>query len=66
MKPTPAEMEKGMLRDQSAMTPPTIANGILRKMSTAGRSSRNARKSSNMISASESGTTTSKRSLASA
>ena len=65
MNPTPAEMLKGMSRNHSATTPPTMAKGMLKKMRSAGRTAPNASHSRNRMSSSASGTTTRSRCLAS-
>ena len=64
MKPTPAEMLKGMPRSSSANTPPTAASGTPVNTSSACLTEPNVVKSSRKIRRSDSGTTISRRARA--
>jgi hypothetical protein len=61
MKPTAAEMDKGMSRNHSANTPPVRANGIPEKMIAASRTDLSAKNNSIAITTRVSGTTTASR-----
>ena len=57
MKPTPAEIEKGMPRSMSAATPPVRANGTPENTTSASFTERNSATSRPKISSKASGTT---------